>query len=128
MNAFEFFARCVVNQNVEHCFALLGDANMQVAATMADLGVSLHLRATRTLRRRGVHGIRQKNRESRSIDRNLRSGAHADNDSAPGRRPARIPMVIFAGESPLGKSWYNQQIEQRPFVEATGAIYPASHM
>ena len=40
MNAFEFFARCVVNQKVEHCFALLGDANMQVAATMADLGVT----------------------------------------------------------------------------------------
>ena len=40
MNAFEFFAHCVVNQKVEHCFALLGDANMQVAATMADLGVT----------------------------------------------------------------------------------------
>ena len=41
MKAFEFFARCIVNQKVDRCFALLGDANMQVAAKMTDLGISL---------------------------------------------------------------------------------------
>jgi len=40
---------------------------------------------------------------------------------------ARIPLVLFAGEAPLHKVWYNQGIEQRPFVEACGAEYRALH-
>ena len=40
---------------------------------------------------------------------------------------AGLPLVIFAGESPLGSAWYNQQLDQGPFVTATGAIYHALH-
>ena len=40
---------------------------------------------------------------------------------------ARLPVVVFAGEAPLRKPWYNQKIEQRPFVEACGAHYHALH-
>lgn len=40
---------------------------------------------------------------------------------------ARIPVVVLAGEPPLSAGWYNQGIDQRPFVEATGANYRAVH-
>jgi thiamine pyrophosphate-dependent acetolactate synthase large subunit-like protein len=40
---------------------------------------------------------------------------------------ARIPLVIFAGEAPLGAAWYNQAIDQAPFVRACGAEYVALH-
>ena len=40
---------------------------------------------------------------------------------------AKLPLVIFAGEAPLNKDWYNQKIEQKPFVEACGAKYKALH-
>jgi acetolactate synthase I/II/III large subunit len=40
---------------------------------------------------------------------------------------AHIPLVVFAGESPLHQSWYNQHIDQGPVVSATGAHYIAAH-
>jgi thiamine pyrophosphate-dependent acetolactate synthase large subunit-like protein len=40
---------------------------------------------------------------------------------------SRIPLVVFAGESPINASWYNQEIGQGPLVEATGAHYIAAH-
>ncbi|HEX2724845.1 MAG TPA: thiamine pyrophosphate-binding protein [Beijerinckiaceae bacterium] len=40
---------------------------------------------------------------------------------------AGIPLVVFAGESPLHLSWYNQHIDQGPLVTATGAHYIAAH-
>lgn len=40
---------------------------------------------------------------------------------------ARIALVVFAGESPMHGSWYNQHIEQAPLVTATGAHYISGH-
>ncbi len=40
---------------------------------------------------------------------------------------ARLPLVILAGEAPLKSAWYNQAIDQAPFVLATGAVYHAVH-
>jgi len=36
---------------------------------------------------------------------------------------AHIPLIIFAGEAPVKTPWYNQAIDQKPFVEACGADY-----
>src|SRR4029077_13183437 len=40
---------------------------------------------------------------------------------------ARLPMVVFAGESPINAKFYNQAIDQAPLVTATGAHYIAAH-
>jgi len=40
---------------------------------------------------------------------------------------ARVPLVVFAGESPMHASWYNQHLDQAPLVAATGAHYIAAH-
>ena len=40
---------------------------------------------------------------------------------------ARIPLVVFAGESPMHAAWYNQHIDQSPLVTGTGAHYIAGH-
>ena len=40
---------------------------------------------------------------------------------------ARLPMVVFAGESPINAKFYNQAIDQAPLVAATGAKYIAAH-
>ncbi len=40
---------------------------------------------------------------------------------------AHLPLVIFAGEAPLKSGWYNQAIDQAPFITATGAAYHALH-
>src|SRR5690606_20688819 len=40
---------------------------------------------------------------------------------------ARLPLVVFAGEAPLKSAWFNQEIDQAPFVAATGAAYHPLH-
>src|SRR5580698_5695943 len=35
---------------------------------------------------------------------------------------SRIPLVVFAGESPLNASWYNQEIGQGPLVRPRAPI------
>jgi hypothetical protein len=40
---------------------------------------------------------------------------------------ANIPLVVFAGESPINAKFYNQAIDQGPIVHATGAHYVRAH-
>jgi acetolactate synthase-1/2/3 large subunit len=40
---------------------------------------------------------------------------------------AHIPLIVFAGESPLGQMWHNQALEQAPFATAAGAHYIRAH-
>jgi acetolactate synthase I/II/III large subunit len=42
---------------------------------------------------------------------------------------ASIPIVVFAGDSPIAASWYLQQIDMAPLAHATGAHYvPIRHI
>jgi len=38
-----------------------------------------------------------------------------------------IPLVVFAGETPINAKWYNQAIEQPPLATAAGAHYISAH-
>ena len=40
---------------------------------------------------------------------------------------ANVPLVVFAGESPINAKWYNQAFDQGPLVHATGAHYVRAH-
>src|SRR5690606_2495990 len=40
---------------------------------------------------------------------------------------AKVPLVVFAGESPLHAGWFNQVIDQGPIATSTGARYIAAH-
>lgn len=40
---------------------------------------------------------------------------------------ARIPVVVFAGETPIDASFYTQRIEQAPIITATGSHYIQAH-
>jgi thiamine pyrophosphate-dependent acetolactate synthase large subunit-like protein len=39
----------------------------------------------------------------------------------------RVPLVVFAGEVPMGARWYGQAIEQAPLAAGAGAHYIAAH-
>ena len=127
MKAFEFFARCILNQKVEHCFALLGDANMQVAAKMADLGIAFTYVQHEHCAIAASMAYARKTQKVGVSTVTCGPGLTQIMTALPAAVRAKIPLIIFAGESPLNKSWYNQQIEQRPFVEATGARYIQIH-
>ncbi|SFR15504.1 thiamine pyrophosphate-binding protein [Poseidonocella sedimentorum] len=126
-HVFETLAEGFAAEGVETCFALLGDANMAWAAALAARGVRMvYLRhehctvaaATAWARKTGRVGI---------ASVTCGPGLTQVLTALPAAVRARIPLVIFAGESPLGAAWYNQAIDQAPFITATGARYCPLH-
>ncbi len=124
---FEILARCFQAEGVDVCFALLGDANMNWAAALAERGcrfvyvrdehnaVAAAMAWSRSTGEVGIATV------------TCGPGVTQILTALPAAVRANIPLVVFAGEAPLGKPWYNQQIEQRPFVEACGARYQPLH-
>ncbi len=127
MKIYEALANAFISENVESCFALLGDANMHWAGALSNAGVDFIFTrhehaavaaATAYARSTGKVGV---------ATVTCGPGLTQVMTILPIAVKARIPLVIFAGEAPLNKAWYNQGIEQHPFVEACGAQYRALH-
>lgn len=114
-------------EDVDTCFALLGDANMNWATALAELGcrmiyvrhehcaVSAAMSWSRATGNVGVATV------------TCGPGVTQILTALPAAVRAGIPLVVFAGEAPLRAAWYNQAIDQAPFVTACGAAYHALH-
>ena len=125
MKIYEALADAFVRENSGPCFALLGDANMHWAGAMATRGTPfIYTRhehaavaaATTYARATGKVGC---------ATVTCGPGLTQIMTILPIAVRARIPLVIFAGDAPLHKEWYNQGIDQAPFVEACGAVFKA---
>ncbi|MGI9365750.1 MAG: thiamine pyrophosphate-binding protein, partial [Rhizobiaceae bacterium] len=127
MKLYEALAQAFVREQVSTCFALLGDANMHWAGALAGRGVRcIYTRHEHA----AVAGAAAFARETGGIGCatiTCGPGLTQIMTILPIAVRARIPMVIFAGEAPLHKAWYNQGIDQQPFVSACGAEYRALH-
>jgi len=127
MRRFEIIADLFCHHDVEVCFALLGDANMHWAGAMHERGIKFiyprHEHAA-------VAAAAAYTRSSGKIgcaSVTCGPGLTQIMTILPIAVRANIPIVIFAGEAPLSKPWYNQMIDQAPFVQACGAKYYALH-
>lgn len=123
MKLYEALATAFLREDVDTCFALLGDANMHWAGALAELDVHFiyprheHAAvagATAYARATGKVGV---------ASVTCGPGLTQVMTILPIAVRARIPLIIFAGEAPLKKPWYNQAIDQAPFVQACGAEY-----
>jgi acetolactate synthase I/II/III large subunit len=120
-------AEAFAAEGVTDHFTLMGDGNMHWASRLADLGV-------RTLYVRHEHCACAM---AMSYANATGKVGVASVTCGPGLTQlmtalttavrAEIPLVIFAGESPLGSAWYNQWVEQLPYVQACGAHYIPVH-
>ena len=114
-------------EGVEACFALLGDANMSWATELMEMGTRLitvrheHCAvaaATAYARATGQVGV---------ATVTCGPGLTQVLTALPAAVRAGCPIVVFAGEAPVSAGWYNQMIDQAPFVKATGARYVSLH-
>ena len=124
---FDHLARVFRNEGVETCFALLGDANMNFATRLAGQGCRMiyvrheHCAVAAAMawaRKTGDVGV---------ATVTCGPGLTQLMTALPAAVRAGIPLVVFAGEAPLRAGWYNQGIDQAPFVKATGADYHSLH-
>jgi len=120
---YQVLADVFIAEQVSTCYALLGDANMNWAAAMAAQGchfvyvrhehcaVAAAMAHSRTTNQVGVATV------------TCGPGLTQIMTALPAAVRAHIPLVVFAGEAPVKTSWYNQGIDQKPFVDACGAQY-----
>ncbi len=126
----DMLARAFAAEGVDHLFTLMGDANMYWSAAMAKLpGVKV------------VHARHEHCAVSMADGYARATGkvGVASTTCGPGftqimtaltiAARANVPMVVFAGDSPLAASWYIQQLDMAPLALATGAHYvPVKHV
>ena len=124
---YEVIAEAVRAEGVTDCFALLGDANMHMATHLDALGTRMiHVRHEHCAVAAAM-GYARKTGRTGVATVTCGPGLTQLMTALPAAVRARIPLVVVAGEAPLTKPWYNQGIEQAPFVEATGAAYRSLH-
>lgn len=125
MRLYDWMAKHISRLGVKQCFALLGDANMQLAARLDEEGISFtYVRHEHCAVAASMAYARKTGQVGFSTV-TCGPGLTQLMTALPAAVRARIPIVVLAGESPVGKRWYNQHIDQAPFVEATGARYIA---
>lgn len=124
MKVTDVLAQAFKAEGVEVLYALMGDANMYWAAKMADeYGVQV------------VHA-RHEHCAAAMADGYARATGKvgvATTTCGPGftqimtaltiAARGNVPMVVFAGDAPMGAAWYLQQIDMAPLTLATGAHY-----
>ena len=124
---FDHLAATFRNEGVETCFALLGDANMNFATRLADQGCEMVYVRHEHCAVAAAMAWARKTGEVGVATVTCGPGLTQVMTALPAAVRARIPLVIFAGEAPLGAGWYNQGIDQAPFIKATGADYVPLH-
>ncbi len=127
MHLYDLMAKSFANEGVADCFALLGDANMAFATRLQEAGCRMvyvrheHCAAAAAMayaRKTGDVGV---------ATVTCGPGLTQLMTALPAAVRARLPIVVLAGEAPISKGWYNQAIDQAPFVAATGAAYVPIH-
>ncbi len=124
----EVLAQAFRQEGVRTCFALLGDANMNWAASLAALGVRMLYVRHEHCAVAAAMAYARKEADVGVATVTCGPGLTQVITALPAAVRARLPMVIFAGESPLKSGWYNQELDQAPLIVATGAAYHRLHM
>jgi acetolactate synthase I/II/III large subunit len=125
---YEALAEAFLAEGVDTQFVLMGDGNMHWCTAFASLpGVqTVHVRHEHaTVAAATAYNVATNKVAVASVT--CGPGVTQLMTALPAAVRARLPMVVFAGESPINAKFYNQAIDQAPLVAATGAKYIAAH-
>jgi acetolactate synthase-1/2/3 large subunit len=120
----DILAQAIAAEGVDTVFTLMGDANMYWSAAMAD---NQH---ARLIHARHEHcAVAMADAYARATGRvgvaSVTCGPGYTQIMTALTMAARgnAPLVVFAGDAPIGASWYLQQIDQAPLALGTGAHF-----
>jgi thiamine pyrophosphate-dependent acetolactate synthase large subunit-like protein len=125
---YDILARTFIQEDVRTCFALLGDANMNWAARLAQAGCRMVYVRHEHCVLAAAMAYARKTGELGIATVTCGPGVTQLITALPAAVRAHLPVVVFAGEAPLKSGWYNQEIEQAPLITATGAAYHRLHL
>ena len=125
---YEALAEAFPAEGIDTQFVLMGDGNMHWCTAFAKLpGVhTVHVRHEHaTVAAATAYNVATGKIAVASVT--CGPGVTQLMTALPAAVRARLPLVVFAGESPINAKFYNQAIDQAPLVTATGARYIAAH-
>lgn len=125
---YEALADAFAAEGIDTQFVLMGDGNMHwVTALSKRAGIqTIHVRHEHCAVAAAM-GYYLANRRIPVASVTCGPGVTQITTALAAAVRARIPLVVFAGESPINAKYYNQYIEQAPLITATGAHYIAAH-
>src|SRR5512140_3920969 len=124
---YDILAKAFAQEGVTTCFALLGDANMNWAARLAGEGCRMVYVRHEHCAVAAAMAYARKTSDVGVATVTCGPGVTQLITALPAAVRASLPLVVFAGESPINAKFYNQAIDQAPLVTATGAKYIAAH-
>jgi thiamine pyrophosphate-dependent acetolactate synthase large subunit-like protein len=127
-HVYDVLADAFIQEGVKTCFTLMGDANMNWAARLAQKGSRMVFVRHEHCAVAAAMAYSRKTSEVGVATVTCGPGVTQLITALPAAVRAHIPMVVFGGEAPLKSSWYNQGIDQAPIIKATGADYHPLHL
>ncbi|MDU8945435.1 thiamine pyrophosphate-binding protein [Ovoidimarina sediminis] len=127
-HVFDVLAAAFRQEDVETCFALMGDANMNFATRLGEAGCRMIYVRHEHCAVAAAMAYARKSRRIGVATVTCGPGLTQLTTALPAAVRAQLPLVVFAGEAPLKAGWYNQAIDQAPIVRATGAAYLSLHL
>ena len=125
---YDVLARAFIQEGVSTCFALMGDANMNWAARLAQQGCRMVYVRHEHCAVAAAMAYARKTSDVGVATVTCGPGVTQLITALPAAVRAHLPLVVFAGESPLRMGWYNQELNQAPIIAATGAAYLPLHL
>ena len=126
----DMLARAFEAEGVDTLFTLMGDANMYWSTAMAERpGMKVIHARHESCAVSMADGYARKTGKVGVASTTCGPGFTQIMTSLSMAARARIPIVVFAGDSPIAASWYLQEIDMAPLTRATGAHYvPVRHI
>ena len=128
LRVYDVLARAFIQEDVSTCFALMGDANMNWAARLAEQGCRMVYVRHEHCAVAAAMAYARKTADVGVATVTCGPGVTQLITALPAAVRAHLPLVVFAGESPLRMGWYNQELNQAPIIMATGAAYLPLHL
>ena len=128
LHVYDVLARAFIQEGVSTCFALMGDANMNWAARLAQQGCRMVYVRHEHCAVAAAMAYARKTSDVGVATVTCGPGVTQLITALPAAVRAHLPLVVFAGESPLRMGWYNQELIQAPIINATGAAYLPLHL
>jgi thiamine pyrophosphate-dependent acetolactate synthase large subunit-like protein len=128
LHVYDVLAKAFIQEGVGTCFTLMGDANMNWAARLAQQGCRMVYVRHEHCAVAAAMAYARKTSEVGVATVTCGPGVTQLITALPAAVRAHLPMVVFAGEAPIKMGWYNQGIDQGPIITATGAAYHPLHL
>jgi acetolactate synthase-1/2/3 large subunit len=128
LHVYDVLAKTFIQEGVKTCFTLMGDANMNWASRLAQQGCRMVYVRHEHCAAAAAMAYARKTGEVGVATVTCGPGVTQLITALPAAVRAHLPMVVFAGESPLKMGWYNQELIQGPIITATGSAYHQLHL